>query len=85
MDVRRLVGRNLSRLRKEKGCTQEGLAELSGHAQQYISDIERGLVNVTVITLFELAHALEVMLEDLVRVDEEAEKECARARKRRKN
>lgn len=84
MDVRRLVGRNLARLRREKGRTQESLAEASGHPQQYISEIERGLVNPTVITLFELAHPLGIGLEDLVRPDEEAERELAKLRRRRK-
>jgi transcriptional regulator with XRE-family HTH domain len=84
MDVRCLVGRNLKRIRKEKSCTQERLAELSGHPQQYISEIERGLANPTVISLFELAFPLDVMLEEMVRLDEQAEKELAKIRKRRK-
>lgn len=38
--------------------TQEQLAELSGFSQQYLSDLERGRRNPTVVTLFELAQAL---------------------------
>jgi transcriptional regulator with XRE-family HTH domain len=37
MDMRKLVGRNVKRVRQEKGLTQEQLAELSGFSQQYLS------------------------------------------------
>jgi transcriptional regulator with XRE-family HTH domain len=58
MDMRKLVGDNVRRLRGELGITQEQLAERSGFSQQYISDLERGRRNPTVVSLFELAHAL---------------------------
>lgn len=60
MDMRKLVGRNVARLRREKGLTQEDLAARSGFSQQYLSSLERGRRNPTVITLYELALALEV-------------------------
>ncbi len=58
MDMRRLVGRNVRSLRLADKLTQEQFAELSGFSQQYISDLERGRRNPTVVTLFELAQAL---------------------------
>jgi len=58
MDMRRLVGENVRRLRIAASLTQEQLAERSGFSQQYISDLERGRRNPTVVTLFELASAL---------------------------
>ena len=57
MDMRRLVGRNVRRIRLEKGLTQEAFAERSGFSQQYLSSLERGTRNPTVVTLFELASA----------------------------
>jgi transcriptional regulator with XRE-family HTH domain len=72
MDMRKLVGRNFSRLRREKGFTQEQFAEASGFTQQYVSDLERGKRNPTVATLFQLASALGVDHVDLVTPDEEA-------------
>ena len=60
MDMRSLVGGNVARLRRERGLTQEVVAERSGLTQQYISDLERGLRNPTVITLFELAQVFAV-------------------------
>lgn len=66
MDMRKLVGRNVRRARHDAGLTQEALAEKSGLTQQYISDLERGTQNPTVITLYELAIALGVMPADLI-------------------
>jgi transcriptional regulator with XRE-family HTH domain len=67
MDMRKLVGANAARLRKEAGLTQEQLAERSGLSQQYISGLERGRRNPTVVTLYELAQALGVSHVELVR------------------
>jgi transcriptional regulator with XRE-family HTH domain len=39
--------------------TQEQLAERSGFSQQYISDLERGRRNPTVVSLYELALAMD--------------------------
>jgi transcriptional regulator with XRE-family HTH domain len=67
MDMRRLVGRNVRRIREKKGLTQEQFAEISGFSQQYISSLERGHRNPTIITLYELAVALSVSHLDLIR------------------
>jgi transcriptional regulator with XRE-family HTH domain len=69
MDMRKLVGRNAARLRAAADLTQEQLAERSGFSQQYISDLERGRRNPTVVTLYELATALGVSHVELVRED----------------
>jgi transcriptional regulator with XRE-family HTH domain len=71
MDMRKLVGRNFSRLRREKGLTQEQVEERSGFSQQYLSSLERGQRNPTVITLYELAQALGVEHLELVKPDAE--------------
>jgi len=66
MDMRRLVGRNLARIRNAKGLTQEVLAERSGFSQQYLSGLERGRRNPTIVTIYELAQALGVNYLDLL-------------------
>ncbi len=58
MDMRRLVGLNVRNRRLAKGWTQEQFAERSGFSQQYISGLEQGRRNPTVVSLFELAQAL---------------------------
>lgn len=60
MDMRKLVGYNCARIRKERGLTQEQLSEISGLSQQYLSDLERGKRNPTIVTIYEIAMALEV-------------------------
>ena len=69
MDMRKLVGRNVRRLRLASGMTQEQFAERSGFSQQYISDLERGRRNPTIVSLFELAVALGAMPIDLILED----------------
>jgi transcriptional regulator with XRE-family HTH domain len=69
MDMRKLVGRNAARLRQAAGLTQEQLAERSGFSQQYISKLEKGRRNPTIVTLYELATGLGATPADLVRPD----------------
>lgn len=71
MDMRKLVGRNFARLRRERGLTQEEVEVRSGFSQQYLSSLERGRRNPTVITLYELGQALGVSHVELVKPDGE--------------
>lgn len=66
MDMRKLVGQNFARLRQDRGLTQEEVEARSGFSQQYLSNLERGKRNPTIITLYELAQALEVSHVELV-------------------
>ena len=67
--MRQLVGRNAARLRKAAGLTQEQLAERCGLSQQYLSTLESGKRNPTVVTLYEIAQGLGVSHMELVRED----------------
>lgn len=66
LDMRKLVGGNFARIRREKGLTQEQVQERSGFSQQYLSGLEQGKRNPTIVTLYELAQALGVSHLDLV-------------------
>jgi transcriptional regulator with XRE-family HTH domain len=83
MDMRKLVGRNFGRFRRARGFTQESFAEASGFTQQYISGLETGRRNPTVVTLFELASALGVSHVDLVVPDDEPRSERTKSGKRK--
>jgi transcriptional regulator with XRE-family HTH domain len=83
MDMRKLIGRNFGRFRKAKGFTQESFAEASGFTQQYVSGLETGRRNPTIVTLFELASALGVSHVDLVVPDDEARSERTKSGKRK--
>lgn len=67
MDMRKLVGENVRRIRTQKGLTQERFSELSGFSQQYLSSLETGKRNPTVVTVFELSVALGVGYLELLR------------------
>jgi transcriptional regulator with XRE-family HTH domain len=66
MDMRKLVGHNVRRIRQAKGLTQEQFSASSGFSQQYISSLENGRRNPTVITLYELSQALRTDPVDLL-------------------
>ncbi len=60
MDVRRRVGRNVKKFRQESGLSQEGLAFECGLHRTYISGVERGVRNPTVLVLEQIAKALKI-------------------------
>ncbi len=69
MDMRKLIGRNFARLRREKALTQEEVSARSGFSQQYLSELERGKRNPTIVSLYELSQALGIDHMDLLRPD----------------
>ena len=72
MGMRKLVGRNVARIRHEQGLTQEQLSERAGFSQQYISGLESGRRNPTIVTIYEMAQALGVDHVALLMPDREA-------------
>lgn len=66
MDIRKKVGKNVARLRREKGWSQELLAFECGLHRTYISGVERGVRNPTVLILDKIAKALDVSVVLLV-------------------
>jgi transcriptional regulator with XRE-family HTH domain len=60
MDLRRLVGRNVRSLRKRLGVSQEELAFRAKLHRTYVSGVERGVRNPTVLIVGRLATALQV-------------------------
>lgn len=72
MDMRLLVGRNVLRLRLQAGLTQEQLSVKSGFGQNYLSGLEKGRRNPTVLTLHHLAQALGTTPVALITPDKDA-------------
>ena len=62
MDPRRRLGLNLQRIRREKGWSQEELANRAGLHRTYVSGVERGIRNPTITIVDKLAGALEVTI-----------------------
>jgi transcriptional regulator with XRE-family HTH domain len=66
MDLRAVVGRNIKRLRDEKGLQQDALAYEAGLHVTYLSGIENGRRNMTLAVLERVARALGVSEAELV-------------------
>jgi transcriptional regulator with XRE-family HTH domain len=60
MDIRRVVGYNVRRCREAAGLSQEELAARMGVEQGYISRLESGDRNPTIVTISQAADALGV-------------------------
>ena len=66
MQEAELFGRRLREIRKERGLTQEALAESADLSGNYISDLELGRKVPSLTILVRLSQALEVATTDLL-------------------
>lgn len=66
MDVRHRLAANMKRLRKERGWSQEALADEAGLDRTYVSGIERVVRNPTITVIARLAQALQCAFGDLL-------------------
>lgn len=66
MEVRQRLAVNMKRLRKERGWSQEALADEAGLDRTYISGIERIVRNPTVTVIARIGSALQCRLGDLL-------------------
>lgn len=57
------IGIRIQRLRKEKGLTQQKLAEMSDQDPSNISHIERGATKLSLPTIVNIANALDVTVD----------------------
>ena len=64
-DIKKKFGGNLRRLRKERGLSQEGLALLADLDRTYISGVERGERNISLINITKIAEALHIPVKKL--------------------
>jgi transcriptional regulator with XRE-family HTH domain len=60
MDIRERLARNLRRLRLKAELSQEAFAEEAGLHRTYVSDLERGARNPSLLIIAKLAKALRV-------------------------
>jgi transcriptional regulator with XRE-family HTH domain len=62
--ISKQLGQAIKSRRKELGFSQEKLAEKSQLHRTYISDVERGKRNVTIISLSKILSGLEISFEE---------------------
>jgi transcriptional regulator with XRE-family HTH domain len=55
-----LVGKNIKKFREKKGISQEALADLAGVHRTYITKVEQGKTNISVLNIFRIAEALKI-------------------------
>jgi transcriptional regulator with XRE-family HTH domain len=65
-DVTVRFGRRLREVRTGKGISQEKLAELAGLHRTYVSSVERGERNISLVNIENLANALGVPMAALM-------------------
>ena len=65
-DVQVRFGQRLRVVRLQKKVSQERLAELAGLHRTYVSSVERGQRNISLVNTEKLAQALGVTLRDLM-------------------
>jgi len=74
IDYKIVVGKQVRRLRLKAGMTQDILSERCGIYRTYLSRIEAGSANPTLLILIALSASLEVHIGDLFEpIDETAE------------
>jgi len=64
MDIKKKFGKNLKRLRLDKGISQESLALSADLDRTYIPSIEKGERNVSITVVEKLANALNVSISE---------------------
>jgi len=69
-DIRERFGTAVKFRREELGLTQEDLADKAGIHRTYLSDIERGTRNLSLINIERLGVALSMSLSDFFRLVE---------------
>ena len=60
------IGKRISYIRKERGYTQEKLAELANISIQFLSDIENNKKSMTVKTLRQIADSLNISTDYII-------------------
>ena len=64
MNLKKLIGARIQKLRKQKGLTQDELSERVNISSKYLSSIERGKENPTLNTFISIAEELSVDIEE---------------------
>ncbi len=64
MDIKLLVGKRVRELRNNLGISQEELADLAGLDRTYITSVECGKRNISIVNIEKLTNALQVSLKE---------------------
>ncbi|MFH6955772.1 helix-turn-helix domain-containing protein [Flavobacterium aquidurense] len=70
MNLKEKFGHTIKLLREQKGYSIEYLANIANIDRTYISDIEKGKRNVSLLIIEKLSKALEVNIQELFNYEE---------------
>lgn len=62
MDIKQAVGKRVKELRNKVGISQEELADIAQLDRTYITSVECGKRNISIVNIEKLANALNVTL-----------------------
>lgn len=65
IEIQKIIGEKIIETRLSLGVSQSELARLCGKDRQTIEKLEKGKVNPTIFTLFEIAQALSIKVSTL--------------------
>ena len=69
MEVRERVAKNVQRIRRERGMSQEDVAHLANVHQTYLSGVEGAKRNPSIGVLERIAKALKVDISEFFKID----------------
>ena len=64
LNIKKAFGKKLRSIRISKNLSQEKLAELANSDRTYISDVELGKRNISIVNISKLASALQIDIKD---------------------
>jgi transcriptional regulator with XRE-family HTH domain len=64
--VLKQIGARIKAARKTNELSQQSLADAAGINREYLSRVERGTENVSILTLVRIADALDIPVRDLL-------------------
>jgi transcriptional regulator with XRE-family HTH domain len=67
LNILQLIGQTIRELRLERGMTQQQVADLCGFQRTFLSAVEKGQYNVSMLTLLKISVALGVLPAELLR------------------
>lgn len=69
MELKKLLGQRIRKLRASAGLSQDSFAHLAGVSRISVGSIERGSSSITIDTLDKLAGALDISMAELLDFD----------------
>lgn len=64
-DIKIMFGLRLRQIRKEKGLSQEKIMMGTGIHRTYLSEVERGIRNISIVNVYKISQMLQIDIMDM--------------------